>query len=79
MAALGKRRALVLATDGISEPGIGLADPAAVIAACAADCERRQPDLRPLGIARGLVEQALEAQRDQRAGDNIATAVAWLG
>jgi serine/threonine protein phosphatase PrpC len=79
VAALGNRRALVLATDGISESGIGLADPAAVIAACAADCEPRQPDLRPLGIARGLVEQALEAQRNQRAGDNIAAAIAWLG
>ena len=78
VAALGNRRALVLATDGISEPGIGLADPAAVIAACAAECERKQPDLRPLGIARDLVERALEAQRDQRAGDNVATAATWF-
>lgn len=72
-------RALVLATDGISEPGIGLANPVASIAACAADCEREKPDLRPLGVARGLVELALEAQRLQRAGDNIAAAVVWLG
>jgi hypothetical protein len=77
--ALGDSRALVLATDGLSEPGIGVTNPAAAIAACTADCERRQPDLRPLGMARGLAERALEAQRAQRAGDNVATAVAWLG
>ena len=76
---LADSRALVLATDGISEAGIGLANPAAAIAACAADCERRHADLRPLGMARGLVERALEAQREQRSGDNIAAAVAWLG
>jgi hypothetical protein len=76
---LADSRALVLATDGISEAGIGLANPAAAIAACAADCERGHADLRPLGMARGLVERALEAQREQRSGDNIAAAVAWLG
>jgi serine/threonine protein phosphatase PrpC len=77
--ARGDSRALVLATDGLSEPGIGVTNPAAAIAACAADCESGHPDLRPLEIARGLVERALEAQRAQRAGDNVATAVAWLG
>jgi serine/threonine protein phosphatase PrpC len=76
---LGDSRALVLATDGISEPGIGLANPAAAIAACAADSEREHADLRPLEMARGLVERALKAQRDQRSGDNVAAAVAWLG
>ncbi|HEY5658547.1 MAG TPA: protein phosphatase 2C domain-containing protein [Myxococcota bacterium] len=75
---LGDSRALVLATDGLSETGIGVANPAEAIAVCAAECDRKQPDLRPLGMARGLVERALEAQRVQRAGDNVATAVAWL-
>jgi serine/threonine protein phosphatase PrpC len=79
VASLGDSRALVLATDGISEPGIGLADPTATLAACAAESERDPTDLRPIGVARGLVEQALQAQREQRAGDNVATAVAWIG
>jgi serine/threonine protein phosphatase PrpC len=79
VASLADSRALVLATDGISEPGIGLADPVATIAACAAESARDQPDLRPIGVARGLVEQALRAQREQRAGDNVAAAVAWIG
>ena len=36
-------------------------------------------DLRPLAAARGLAERALEAQRRNVAGDNVATACIWLG
>ncbi len=76
---LAETRAVVLATDGISERGIGLEAPDAAVleaTAKAADCE---PDLRGLATARGLVEQALEAQRRNRAGDNVAAAVYWRG
>ena len=39
---------------------------------------RALPDLRPLTAARATVEAAVQAHRRQRAGDNIAVAVAWL-
>ncbi len=77
--ALAETRDVVLATDGISERGIGFEAPDAAVleaTAKAADCE---PDLRGLATARGLVEQALEAQRRNRAGDNVAAAVYWRG
>jgi serine/threonine protein phosphatase PrpC len=74
---LGATQALVLATDGISEPGIGLADPAAAVRDASAAAARAAPELRPLEAVRGLVERALEAQRAHRAGDNVAAAVYW--
>lgn len=70
-------RAVVLATDGLSEPDIGVADPAAAAAAATERALDVEPQLRPLTAARGLAEIALEAQRGNRAGDNIATAVFW--
>jgi Protein phosphatase 2C len=75
---LAGTRALVLASDGLSERGIGVDDPprAAAEAVGAAACAR--PELRALEAARGLAERALEAQRSQGAGDNVATAVAWI-
>ncbi|MFP6641730.1 MAG: protein phosphatase 2C domain-containing protein [Myxococcota bacterium] len=69
--------AVVLATDGLSEPDIGVADPAAAAAAATERALDVEPQLRPLTAARGLAEIALEAQRGNRAGDNIATAVFW--
>jgi serine/threonine protein phosphatase PrpC len=77
--ALGAARALVLATDGLSERGIGVAEPAAAVAAAAARAARAAPDLRALEAARALVELALESHQKHRAGDNVAAAVAWLG
>jgi len=68
---------VVLATDGLSERGIGVADPAAAVAAAAASARTAEPALRPLVLARDLAERALAAQRRQRAGDNVATAVIW--
>jgi serine/threonine protein phosphatase PrpC len=69
----------LLATDGLSETGIGVADPGkaaaeAFIAARGGD----DPSLRPLDAARALAECALESHREQQAGDNIATACLWL-
>jgi hypothetical protein len=39
---------------------------------------RSTPDRRPLETACGVVETALEAQRRQGSGDNVASAVIWL-
>lgn len=68
---------LVLATDGLSERGIGVASPAAVVAELVAQASGRPADLRPLAVARALAERALAAQRAHRSGDNVATAVLW--
>lgn len=70
--------ALLLATDGLSESGIGVADPLGAAAESARSAGAAPAELRPLAAARRLGETALEAQRSQRAGDNVATACAWL-
>jgi len=75
--ALTGSRAVVLATDGLSERNIGVADPAGAAGAVVARALDVEPQLRPLAAARGLAETALEAHRQNRAGDNIATAVFW--
>lgn len=71
--------AIVAATDGLSETGIGVADPAgAAYAAVAAACDETQHP-RALAAARGVAQAALAAHREHDAGDNIAVSVAWLG
>jgi hypothetical protein len=70
--------AIALATDGISEAGIGVDVPELTIGECASIAERVSPDLRPLELARGIAEAALAAHRDHRSGDNIATAVTLI-
>lgn len=72
-------RALVLASDGLSEKGIGVEDPALAVAEAVREAAGAPPALRPSALARGIGERALDAQRRQRAGDNVAVAVAWLG
>jgi serine/threonine protein phosphatase PrpC len=72
-------RALVLASDGFSQEGIGVADPEAAVSQVARQAARAAPELRSLALARGLVACALEAQREQGAGDNVAAAALWLG
>jgi serine/threonine protein phosphatase PrpC len=74
---LGATRALVLATDGLSERGIGVDNPHEAVSAAVAHAELAKPELRALSAARRLLEQALAAQRRQRAGDNVATALYW--
>lgn len=76
---LATRRAIVLATDGLSEQGIGVADPLDAAARAVGSAGQQPAARRPLDAARGLAEQAIAAQQRQRAGDNIATAVCWLG
>lgn len=71
-------RAIVLATDGLSERGIGVLDPAATVAGTVQRVGRMQPDRRALEAARGVVERALASHRDNRSGDNVAAAVLWI-
>ncbi len=74
----GLPRAIVLATDGLSEAGIGVADPPRAVAQSVAAASQQSADLRPLAAARGVVEHALAAQRANAAGDNVSTACVWL-
>jgi serine/threonine protein phosphatase PrpC len=70
--------AVALATDGISEPGIGVDVPEFTVGECASIAVRAGAELQPLELARGIAEAALAAHREHRAGDNIATAVTLL-
>lgn len=78
--ALAGARAVALVTDGLSERGIGVAAPSAAVASAArrARAEGLPRDRAALETALGIVERALEAQRRQRAGDNVGVAIAWL-
>jgi len=70
--------ALVLATDGLSETGIGVDDPERTVHALARDCIDVDPELRPLELARRVSGAALESHRRHDAGDNIASAAVWI-
>jgi len=76
--ALDEARAVVLVTDGLSERGIGVSDPAGTVIAAASQAEATNLELRPASLARQVCERALAAQRRNRAGDNIGVAAAWL-
>lgn len=71
--------AIVAATDGLSEAGIGVADPAGAAYAAVAAASDEAPEGRALTVARALVETSLAAHRENDAGDNIAVSVAWIG
>jgi hypothetical protein len=75
----GVPRAIVLATDGLSETAIGVANPVQAVGESLAAARDAGAELRPLAAARGLLERALAAQRANAAGDNVATACVWLG
>jgi serine/threonine protein phosphatase PrpC len=70
--------AVVLASDGFSQPGIGVADPEKAIAQAAQEAARVGPERASAALARGMVERALESQKARRSGDNVAAAVLWL-
>lgn len=70
--------ALFLATDGLSERGIGVAEPRRAVEEAAARAREAAPARRALEAARGLLELALAAHVRQRAGDNAAAALLWL-
>lgn len=76
---LAGTRGVVLATDGLSERGIGVDVAETTVSECVAGLERVEPELRSLTAARALVAAALDAHRRHRAGDNVAAAVVWLG
>jgi hypothetical protein len=69
---------VVLASDGLYEPGIGVADPEAEISHAVHEAARAGSDAAR-ALARGVVERALAVQRTRRSGDNVAAAVLWLG
>ena len=71
-------RAIVLATDGLSEQGIGVADPGAAVAEALHQAEATAPELRAACAARRVAERALASHREQRSGDNLACAVVWI-
>ncbi len=75
---LADTRALVLVTDGLSERHIGVDLPEATVGEVVAAALPAARDLRPLGTARGVVEAALAAHARHDAGDNVASAVAFL-
>ena len=77
---LHELRAVVLATDGLSEPGIGVTDPADAVYRTVAHVEFEEPkDRRAVETCRGVVEIGLRAHRHQKAGDNIGCSVVWVG
>jgi serine/threonine protein phosphatase PrpC len=72
-------RAIVLATDGLSEPGIGVTDPAATVHGAVSRVELDAPrNRRAVDTCRGVVEVAMASHRRRRAGDNVACSVVWL-
>ncbi|MBW1882413.1 MAG: protein phosphatase 2C domain-containing protein [Deltaproteobacteria bacterium] len=73
-------RAIILATDGLSEPGIGVEDPAQSVFATVSQIEfDAPPDRRAVDTCRHITEIALRSHRQQKAGDNIGCSVIWLG
>ena len=71
-------RAIVLATDGLSERGVGVEDPEAMIQQAVEAAGTAPPALRALETARFALEKALAAHRRNPSGDNAAAAVMWL-
>lgn len=77
---LADLRAIALATDGLSHPGIGVEDPADAVRESVVQIEPgTASDLSAMRACRGILERAMSAQRRQQAGDNLACSVAWLG
>ena len=70
---------VLLATDGLSEPGIGVADPPTTVQAAVSHVALEAPeDRRAVDTCRSVVETAMHAHRRQKAGDNMACSVLWL-
>ena len=72
-------RAIVLATDGLSEPGIGVSDPPGAVFNAVAQSElEAPPNRRAVDTCRAVAEVAMRAHRTQKAGDNMGCSVVWL-
>jgi serine/threonine protein phosphatase PrpC len=78
-APLGDTRAVVLASDGLSEQDIGLTHPERAVEEVLDAVRGAAPDRRALEAARLLLEEAVASHRRNAAGDNVATALLWLG
>lgn len=68
---------IVLATDGLSEHGIGVEDPAATVAQAAASACAIPVPRRAQWLAREVAQRANASHRQNKSGDNISTAV-WV-
>ena len=75
---LGAVRALLAATDGISEHGIGVTDPREAANQAVTSAASSPESARASVAARALLDTALAAHVENDAGDNIAVAAAWL-
>lgn len=75
---LGDARVLLAVTDGISEHGIGVADPREAVRSAVGNADAALAGARVSVAARALVDAALAAHVSNDAGDNIAAAVAWI-
>lgn len=71
---LAGTRAVVLATDGLSEVGIGVEDPELAVHEAAEAALAAAPGERAPRLAREVVQRALSAHVRHRAGDNVAVA-----
>ena len=70
---LSDLRAVALVTDGLSERGIGVEDPARTVHECIARIEAgTAADLSAVRACRSIVDDAMSAHRRQQAGDNLA-------
>ena len=72
---LGETRALLLATDGLSETNIGVDCPSQAVADAMAASETCTLETRALTLAETLGRTAMAAHVAHRAGDNIGCAV----
>jgi serine/threonine protein phosphatase PrpC len=72
---LAGTQALVLATDGLSERGLGVDEPEDAVGAAVQAVAELPAAERAAALARGVVEAALGAHRRRRSGDNVAAAV----
>lgn len=75
---LAGAQAVVCITDGLSEQGIGVEDPAWAVGEAVAAAAELPLEMRALGLARDICERACAAHRTHRAGDNVAAAVLWI-
>jgi serine/threonine protein phosphatase PrpC len=75
---LANTRAVVLATDGLSERHIGVASPELAVLESVDRAQLEDPGVRPIVTCRRLIHEAIDAQISNRAGDNICAATLWI-
>ena len=76
---LSGARAVILATDGLSENGIGVSDPPKAVAHAVRAASLDNPHAGAQIVTRGVLAAAMAAHREHEAGDNIAVAVSCFG